>query len=83
MIVVALFALDFTGLAWSFRPGIMRTSSFPEMVLKLVVWFGPFALLAALIILYVPPRWDEILLVILFLVILAGFLLLAMSPPIP
>jgi len=73
MIVVALFAADFAGLAWSFRPGIMRTSSFPELVLSFVAWFGPVGLLAALIIRYVPPRWDEVLFLILLLMILAGF----------
>ena len=75
-----LFALDFGGIAWVIRGephgGVAQERVQLGPVIFMVVW--PFLLLAALVYLYVPPRLDEIVAVILILVFLCLLLIPAM-----
>jgi hypothetical protein len=81
--VIALFAVDFGGIAWFIhheprgpRVGSLvmrgevevRVDPLPEFIAP-IVFFGPFVLLFVLIYHYVPPRLDEVLTVILILIL--------------
>jgi len=76
--LVALFAVDFGGIAWFARhthpgPG-------PYLNAALVFFtFAPFVLLLVLIYLYVPPKLDDACYVILILIVLIALLVPALQ----
>jgi fatty acid desaturase len=74
VVVAALFALDFGGVAWVVRHephGGVRAQVDPLLIATVFFFvFVPYGLLSALIYLYVPPRWDEVFAVILILIFL-------------
>jgi hypothetical protein len=78
IVATALFALDFAGIAWVLRPQTQGALGGMDVFVGLLVTFGFFfgaiLLLLVLIYLYVPPRLDEVLMVLLILTILVGLI---------
>lgn len=84
IVILALFAVDFGAIAWVIRqhpPGprvgnqVLRGDIWERVnplpgIIAPVVFFVPLLLLFTMIYLYVPPRVDEILTVILILIVL-------------
>ena len=81
IVITTLFALDFGGVAWVIRGephgGVAQERVQFAPVIFLVVW--PFLLLSALVYLYVPPRLDEIVAVILILIFLGLLIIPALQ----
>ena len=81
IVVTMLFALDFAGMIWVVRhePHGVRVGTRAQVAQELLApvffIFAPYLLLSALIYLYVPPRWDEVLAVILIVILLLGLIL--------
>jgi hypothetical protein len=85
VVVAALFALDFGGIAWVVRhePHGVRIGLWAQVAQELAApvffIFMPFLLLSALIYLYVPPRWDEVFAVFLIIIMLLGLIMPALQ----
>lgn len=93
IVVIVLFAVDFGGIAWVVRQQrlgprvgdqVLREDVWIQAdwrleILAPIVFFGPILLLFALIYLYVPPRLDEVLAVILILILLLLILVPALK----
>jgi hypothetical protein len=93
IVVTAAFALDFAGIAWvvpQMRLGprvgnrVLRgdvwvpVNPLVDLIIP-VVFLGPILILFALIYLYVPPRLDEFLVVLLILAVLVLLLVPALQ----
>jgi hypothetical protein len=82
LILIALAALQSSGIAWlAWRPGrgpVVRSadwSGIAEDLAMAAILFGPFIILTGIIVLYVPPKLDEVAWTILVLVYLVWLLL--------
>jgi hypothetical protein len=93
IVVTAVFALDFAGIAWvagrsDQGPRVGDRALLGDVWVRVdplqilvapVLLVGPFLILFALIYLYVPTRLDEVLILLLILIVVVLILVLALK----